>query len=314
MNNLVKIERTITVKAFIKGNQITFILEVPLISNDTYDFYKFFSLPMYDEQKNKTYIIIPEYPFIMVKSSKYISLISSCQQISENDQYLCTEKEIVPYVSTTCAEQMMEYSKDTSLCIPRAVQIEDLKLQKLPSSRYIMYSRNKIVISERCGNEINKTPVIGTYIIRIETGCEIIIGKIHLRSEQHALREINYQMMPQLHFPKPKNENFENLPLDIKGVNLDDLKHLSTIIKSQKFSDSDEVQIIKVNSVSVATLILYVIILCFCVSLALYKFRNKLFLVKNRNPQNSENSSDGFELKGGGVMLGSGHPQFRIIT
>ena len=50
--NLLKLEQTIAIKSYMKGNQITFILEVPLTDNSTYSYFKMYSLPIYNHSKN----------------------------------------------------------------------------------------------------------------------------------------------------------------------------------------------------------------------------------------------------------------------
>lgn len=316
ISNLVKIERTLLVKAYIKGNQITFIIEVPLIDNNTYDFYKVYSLPVFDQLQNKTYIIIPEYPFLMVKGSMYLAVSSPCQAISDDDQYLCTDKEIVPYPIPTCTEQLMDYHTDTSLCTSREVHIEDIKTQRLSPSDWIIYSHFNTIMTDKCGGEINKTPIKGTYILKTEPGCEVTLGTIRLRHLQSSFGEVHYKIMPRINLSNVSLKNADVVPIDMKGVNLDDIKHLSTVVKMQEISDSDsdseKVNIIKVNSVSVATIILYVIFSICILIIVLYKFRNKIRLAfTHRNPQNIT-TSDGSELKGGGVMLASHSPTVRV--
>ncbi|CAH2089033.1 unnamed protein product [Euphydryas editha] len=179
----------------------------------------------------------------MVKGSKYLPIATPCQQLSANNQYMRTENNVVPYVTTTCTEQLMQFQNNLSHC-----------------TRYTH-------IIER--EEYKVTPII-------------------------QLPEIDYRNTSI--FP----------PIDIKGINLDDVKHLSTVLKTKSVSESEsEIEpIIKINSVNVGTIVVYLIVIILFLTFICKKFKIKLFTIA-RNPQ-EQNSSDGFELEGGGVMLAQG--------
>ncbi|CAH2216438.1 jg585 [Pararge aegeria aegeria] len=150
-------------------------MEVPLTDNNTYNYYKMYSLPILDQLRDETSIIIPEYPFLMVKGSKYLPVASPCLQISADDQYICNENNVVTFSTLTCMEQLMQFQSNLSLCSRRVVQMEEMKVQRLSSDSWIVYSRNNAVMSYKCGDDISKTTILGTYLVRIEPGCEIIL-------------------------------------------------------------------------------------------------------------------------------------------
>ena len=306
-SNLVKIEQTFIIKAYVKGNQITFIMEVPLTDNNTYNYYKIYSLPIFNTFRNETSIVIPEYPFLMVKGSKYLSLVAPCQQLSGDNQYLCTEHEIVPYATTTCTQQLMQFQENLSRCIRRVIQIEEVKAQRLSPARWIIYAQNEMVMTYNCKEDISKTTISGTYLLTIDPNCEMLLGDLHLIYFRHLMESYAYKVTPVIKLPEI-NQNYSTIssPIDIKGINLDDVKYLSAALKTKSVSESESENepIIKVNSVSVGTLVLYLILIIIIIILIVNRFKTKIFTF-NRNPQNPK-SSDGFELKEGGVMLAHG--------
>lgn len=72
VRNLIQLESIITVKGYIKQSQITFIFEVPLTDNKTYNYFKIYPVPIYNEKRNETTVVVSKYPYLVVKGSTYV--------------------------------------------------------------------------------------------------------------------------------------------------------------------------------------------------------------------------------------------------
>lgn len=297
VSNLVKIERTIVVKAYVKENQITFIMEIPLTDSKIYNYFKIYSLPIFNPSTNVTTVIIPKYPFILAEGSKYLPVDSPCEEIAA-DQFLCREEDMVTYPETTCVEQLMKFQKDLTFCKAHTVDTEEVKVQRIGPMNWIIYARSNAIITEKCREDVIRKPVIGTYLAVSDEDCEMYLGDVKLERRRSSVAEFHYKAIPIVNLPELKckvNES-EKAKLDIKGVNLDNVKHLSNILKSASLSyDSDTSPIIDTESVSLATIFLYIILALSLISFVIWKFK---LLPIHRD----SNSSDELALDEGGVM------------
>ncbi|XP_045451931.1 uncharacterized protein CG43867 [Melitaea cinxia] len=87
-------------------------------------------------------------------------------------------------------------------------------------------------MSYKCENDITKTSMMGTYLVQIDPGCEILLNDLHLYYLQHTLEKFEYKVTPIINLPQPKKElPIPVDPIDIKGINLDDIKYLSAALK-----------------------------------------------------------------------------------
>lgn len=97
--------------------------------------------------------------------------------------------------------------------------------------------------------------------------------------------------------------------INIKGINLEEVRQLSHILKikeSELYDDSDKVELkgISVKSVSVATVLLYIVLILSTLGFILYRYKH-MFLRNNRNPALNSAATDNFALGEGGVMHSS---------
>lgn len=162
-SNLLKFERIIKVKAYVKESQITFILEVPLTDKIIFDYYKLYSLPFYNGSINKTIVVFPDFPYLLAKSSKYLPVTKPCERI-DNEKFLCAEDNVVQFQTLTCAEQLLEYQNPTK-CVQYIVEVEDVKVQRIGLDSWIIFTRKPTEMAEKCENENTKETLQGTYII-----------------------------------------------------------------------------------------------------------------------------------------------------
>lgn len=65
--NMSNLGKTICVKRYIRKNQGTFIMKVPITNNCTYNYYKVYSIPIFHEPQNKTLSMFPKYPYLWRK-------------------------------------------------------------------------------------------------------------------------------------------------------------------------------------------------------------------------------------------------------
>lgn len=297
LENLVKIEQAITIKAYLKANQITYLLEIPLIEKDTYVYYKLIPLPVLSF--DSTVVIIPKYPYLLVKGLKIRLFTHPCQEVDES-RFLCTDDGMPQYSHDSCVTDLMTYAENITSCIQIPITIEKIRIQSLQINRWILYSRDEELLTRTCDGELFHHEIKGTYIMTLDDSCEVKIQDIVLKMRQMYLENVTYPALPILNLPAlaSPDERKPIPPVNLEGVDLEDLKLLSLALKKSGTENSEsEKTIIEMRSMSVWTLVLYVLI-CVIMCYFIYRYLPKqLFKVCSRSSPRIEN----FELEEGGV-------------
>ncbi|CAG5019733.1 unnamed protein product [Parnassius apollo] len=160
--NLIKLERNRVVNSYINRNNLVAVLDIPLIERDIYTHYKIISIPI--SNSDVTHIIIPSYPFLLVKRLKYRSAVSPCEEI-DDEKFLCPEESFAEYPAETCIEQIMQMKTNYSSCQQHNIRLENLKIQRIFKNYWLLYTTKDLIITEHCPEHIKKYQVKGTYII-----------------------------------------------------------------------------------------------------------------------------------------------------
>lgn len=311
LENLAKIEQTVTLKVFLKGNQITFLLEIPLVERNTYIYYKLLPLPVLSQ--NRTVIIIPKYPYILAKGRKIIILTRPCQEIDESS-YLCLRDDMSQYLQDHCITELMTYAENVTSCTQIPVSIGALKLDLIKINRWILYSGDTTLLTRTCTNEIFRQKIHGTYIITLNDPCEVKIGNISLKMHTIEFQNSIMDKMPIVDLPivHPLAETASiPEPVNLEDIDLTNISFLTYALKKIPSDNSEsERPIITVKSISVWTIGLYIIIcLALCI-LTFYYTYNRLKVYFRSSASTKEN----FELKEEGVKShGSSHTDDAIF-
>lgn len=269
--NLINIEESLSVKAYIKNEELTFVIEVPLIYNATYSYYKLYSIPISDDSSNLTFAVIPEFPYLLVEGSRYRPTDQPCQEITAKE-YLCSEDKLIQYGEETCIEQLMKYHDNLSRCFPRKILSESLKLQRIGPNSWIVYSKHNQVISQTCNNDETKERIRGTYLLTVRGQCDVSIDNIQIHGRRTYSLQTDYMPVPLLNLPDLidlTRDAARTEPINLKGVNLDDIRQLNNILKNSANTVKSETTS---ESVSVALYVLYAVVILLSVAVIIYKY------------------------------------------
>lgn len=196
----------------------------------------------------------------------------------------------------------MEFDNTLNHCKQHQIHLEEIKVQRINTDSWILYSRLKTTLTKQCDNEISKQPIFGTYLITIDEPCDLEIHGIHLKHQIYVSAEI-VQPIPLIKLPEIRAQR--NLSsarvLNMNGVNFDEIKYMTHALKHS--SELDKVLSDKSDfSVNLGYLTFSLLLLGF-LSFLLFSFRKKVFQILRRNHRKScENVSDNFTLREGGVM------------
>ncbi|RVE40140.1 hypothetical protein evm_015210 [Chilo suppressalis] len=183
LDNLIKIERTIVLKSFMNKNRLVFVLEVPLITTETYIYYKIIPIPVIKAQE--THTIIPRFPYLLVNRSKYRPVMNPCEELEDN-KFLCSDDNMPQYRNETCIEQIMLIKNNYSECRQYAIQIKELKIQKIYGNKWMIFSKNTQIITEHCRDETHKYNVKGTYLFTPSNDCDVQVADVYISKPTNA--------------------------------------------------------------------------------------------------------------------------------
>ncbi|XP_047522866.1 uncharacterized protein LOC125061448 [Pieris napi] len=307
--NIVRIEQSMTLKSYFKNNVITLVLEIPLVKKETYFYYKIVPLPITQPETNLTLIILPKYPYLIAKGLKAKSLSTPCKNIEE-EIYLCDELQTMVPVEDTCILDLMKYSHNVS-CKQIPIEFEEIKVELLQINRWIIYSKSPVDLVRTCDNEILHYTLINTYLLTIEDKCQYNIANHNLRIHSSNGEKLISQKLPLVNLPENLKISIQSNinPVKLNGVDLTNLKVLSYALQnSENQSDS----VVKTNSVSLGTIILYVILILSLISFLAYKKIKTCIIFQGRNHPPKNCSSDDFELKEGKVTMSHRYPNSTV--
>lgn len=298
--NILKLEQCIDLKVYVKENQLTFILDIPLVENDVYTYYKILPLPV-TNTLNQTCLILPKFPYLLAKGSKTTSFHRPCREIDEL-LFLCEEDYSSSLVKDMCVSNLVTFAEDTTQCVPVPVNIENIKVEKIQPDRWMVYTKQRFLLTQSCEQGITYHHLQGTYILTTDDACEAEIKGVKLRKHQGDTQEVHVPALPIINLPEvppPKETSLELRPINLDEVELSNLEHLSNVLtKSENGQYSESSDIIQVKHVGIGTVLLYVILIVIIIFYVRnYVIRN--FWARTLPPEN-------FELREGEVMH-SGH-------
>ena len=304
--NIVKIEQCIEIKAYIKRNQIKFIMNIPLIRNEIYNYYKLLPLPVI--KNSQTTLIIPKYPYVLVKGLKIVSLSKSCREVDE-EQFLCYESDVSPLTNDDCVADIMKFSTNITTCKQIPISLDNIKINHVQPNRWIIYASSETLLTKYCDNEVNQEVIYGTYLLTINDNCQVKIKEFNLKRHLIQGKDVVYTKQPMINLPRISNDTYVKLkkPLNLEEIDLTDIKMMNSLLqrsKSEVLSASDVISvksILNAKSVSIVNIVILTLIVTLFI---LFIFKSKIIkYCKNCITREVQNHpKDNFELKEGEVM------------
>lgn len=129
LENLLMLEKTVEIKSFSKNNQITFLIEIPIVENDGYSYYHLYPLPTPQQNIFKT--IIPHSKFLVSNELAYSFFDTQCQEIIPQE-FLCHQVHTTSISNKPpCEVQLLKYETNATNCKQIATNIPNTSIQKI---------------------------------------------------------------------------------------------------------------------------------------------------------------------------------------
>lgn len=314
--NLVNIEHCIDIKAYVKGKQITFIMSVPTVQSDVYNYYTLHPFPMYNPHLGLSFLITPKHSHILAKGSKVVSLSQPCRELDEG-KFLCYEDNVSSVEESQCIKDLMTFSTKITSCLPLPVNASDIKIKSIRQDSWIIFTGFPTFLKENCDGDMNQHDIMGTYILTLNNACEVKLGTSTLRKRRLQTGAVVFHSSPSIHLPSiitPKDIALRKT-ISLDEIDLENLQFLSHALKDNSEVKNIESHFVNVHSVSIGTIVIYVILLFVLILVILYRFRSTLLKKLTQNHQPRDAPSDGdFALMEGGVMHSQPLPRTVLIN
>lgn len=277
IENILIFEKLIEIKSYSKGNRITFILEIPIVESEKYNYFHLYSLPTPVKTTYKT--IIPQSKYLLLNEQRYALTNKHCKEITQ-EEYICVDAHTTKIeVDVPCEVQLLLYTPNITNCHQVITEISDLKIQKIEKNQYLVIAPNGIVAVQKCAGNKDNIPLNGTYLIELNNNCEIKIKDVLLKTYQSLQPHFKNIELPKVHFnintvPKTKL-NFKTLQLENINAN-NGLKTIFNAIENQKekldnLSDTP----VHFQNISFYTIIIYLIMIFVAIYCLYYVYSKK---------------------------------------
>uniref|UniRef100_A0A6P7H632 Uncharacterized protein LOC114347517 n=1 Tax=Diabrotica virgifera virgifera TaxID=50390 RepID=A0A6P7H632_DIAVI len=137
LENVLKYEKIINIKSYSVNSVITFILEIPLVESEIYDYYQLFPVPTH-MNLSKYFIHLPYKPFLALNDISYIYMDNLCINI-DSDEYICKRhNKFLISEKAPCAVQLINYKSNLFTCQPFEVRINKIESTRVQDGKWII--------------------------------------------------------------------------------------------------------------------------------------------------------------------------------
>lgn len=292
LENILLFEKIMEIKSYNKNNQIVFIIEIPIVENEYYNYYHLYPLPT--PTANSFKVIIPPSQYLLSNEQNYAFLNTKCQEIT-NEEFICQEINVIKIKDNApCEVRMLQYSENITNCQQIPVNINDIKIRKLERNQWIVITPKITVATQKCGKTKENIPLNGSYVLQLNNQCEVHVQDITIKTVQKSKINFKNIELPNIKF---SDENFIGKtkmnfkPLQIESVNLDEIKNVQNLLNNQKLKLNEISNTpIHFHKVSFYTILLYIVV-ALIIMFALYKYycrKSKIIKCNLDKGQNTE--------------------------
>ena len=297
--NILIFEKLITIKSFLKGNNIVFMLELPLVESETYQYFNLFPLPIPDNQSFLT--IIPFKPYLALGNTKYAYTNQKCLEI-QSQSYLCREtRTALIEDNPSCAVQLIKHHQNVTTCHPFKTQLHEIQSTKIIDGKWLITIPNQTISIVKCQKSEENIPVFGSYLLETSTDC-----RVQIKSKTFESYKPNHLLFSKVNLPtlnlslinQSPPKSLELPAMDLNFVNLEATQDIQAKLKKQREELEEMSSPIYTNRTSFWTISLYFLFFLITIYFVYRKFivkksKNNTIAIIERpnNPNNDQNQS-----------------------
>lgn len=257
LENIFLFENLIDVDCFILNNKITFLIKIPIVQSNNFDYFHLYSLPILHQGRFKA--VIPQDKYLMNNQLHYAHRGNTCKKI-QPESYLCDQETLKEVeANSPCEVQLLQITKNLSNCQQIDVTISDPIINQLDASdKWILILPKEEITMLKCHLQAEHLKLHGSYLISLPFGCQMKI-KDSLISNDQEIIEINQQpiIFPDIETTPPRLPVL-NLSFHLQEIKLDELHKIKN-----KIEDNQPPQLVSAISrtPSIWSLFIYLILL-----------------------------------------------------
>lgn len=277
--NILSFEKILVIKSFLKGFNIVFILELPLVELETYQYFNLFPLPIPD---NQSFLVnIPYKPYLALNSKKYAYMDQGCIEI-QPESYLCRETQTTLVEdSPPCAVQLLKHHANITSCHSFRTNLHEIQTRKIVDGKWLITIPNRVISTITCQNSVDNIPLFGSYLLESPIDCKIKIQSIILETYKQSRLSFSEVNLPVLNLNQiEEHRSIYNPPvMDLNYVNLKATKELENQLRDQKKELEQMTSTVYVDRTSFWTICLY----AFIVPILIFVIYKQCIVKRSRN-------------------------------
>jgi len=287
IENILLIEKLVKIKGYQKNTNLTFIIELPLVELDVYQYFSVHPVPVPNGQE---FIVnIPHKPYLALNDQRYVYLEEKCEEMIDNN-YLCQNTHMNALDNfPPCEVQLISHSQNVTSCHPFQLKLSTPQVTKVIDGKWIVTIPKRLVSTADCNHDKTTIPLFGSYLIEVPIDCKLQIQSIILESHKPSQLTFNQVTLPKLELSLITNNQsmYEPPSLDLDIINLKTTNELKANLQLQKKTLQEATTSVYVNRVSLWTIALYVVFASLIVYFIYKKVVKKCKKVpENVNPEN----------------------------
>ncbi|CAB3232759.1 unnamed protein product [Arctia plantaginis] len=162
-------EKAIIVKAFSTNGTLTFILDIPIVAEQSYNLLHLYSIP-----NNNDTILIPKNPILILGNDEFAYPHEPCTEIAE-DNVICKHLEWQPLLhSTDCIAQLLQHQEPHN-CTYATASYDNNIVQQIKENSWIVIMKQDEVVKTICNNDVQYQRNKGVFLITTDNNCKVQI-------------------------------------------------------------------------------------------------------------------------------------------
>lgn len=274
-NNILNFEKIITIKSYSKAFTIYFILEIPLVDREIFQYYRLYSIPIPSNKESTFNLIIPQKPYLAIGNEKYFYTDQLCKEFGRHE-FLCPETHI-SFIKNhpPCEVQLLLHQSNIS-CQPFQINLVENQVTKITDGKWIITIPKQVIVTTTCENSRTNQPLLGSYLVESTPTCNLQFEPFVLRS--YGSRQLKFEnpKLPSLNFSNYDNPKmvFNPPELSLSSINLQETKKLQDRLEEQKVQLKNILTPVinqKLETLTIVTPIIIFLILIFIIYKCCFK-------------------------------------------
>lgn len=286
LSNVLLFEKILEVKSYVKLNRIVFLIEIPIVEKESYNYFHLYSLPVSYNDMYK--IILPSSKYLILNEHYFSHLERECQEAVQGE-FLCEANPTeIKGSNIPCEIELLKFSEKPKTCNQEMVQVTSPKIQSIENGRWIAVIPERIIGVQQCEEGKESIPLKGTYLIELPHRCRLKLGNTELKTYQDNGEKIKWIRIPNLNVSLPSQKEtakFNHKPAELATIDLDEFKHIQHTLDRQRDSLEETSELpIHFHKASFWTILLYALIIIFICSVTHVYLKKR----KNKKPNPNE--------------------------